>query len=146
VGIEHKIRLRGGWECDTLDSPTASSFRLTLPTRWTTADRRRLRLTRRFHSPPLEAGSRAVLRLEHIPGILALELNGQPAVPVSPACSEYEIPLDASASRHRLMLVIETPEPSDGSGAALGWGHVSLVIRSEGPTDGIAEPDRPAGS
>jgi hypothetical protein len=135
VVSEHRIRLRGGWECDSIDPPAPGPCRLTLPTRWTAEGRRRLRLTRRFHQPPLETGSRVVLRLEHVPGIHSLELNGQPAVPVSPGWSEYEVLLDASASRHRLVLEVETPDPADSSMPATEWGYVSLVIRSEEPVD-----------
>ncbi len=132
---EHRIRLRGGWECDSIDPPSTGSYRLTLPTRWLADGRRRLRLTRRFHQPRLEAGTRLVLRLEQVQGIHALELNGQPAIPVSPVRSEYEILLDASAGRHRLVLEIEPPDSSDSSGLAMDWGNISLVIRTKTPGD-----------
>jgi hypothetical protein len=134
---EHRIRLRGGWEWESLDGPAEGPGRLTLPTRWPADDRRRRRLTRCFQHPPREPGSRVVLRLEHVPGIEALVLDGQPAMPTAPGRSDYEIPLEARASRHCLVLVV-APSLSGSPDAvteALGWGHISLVIRPEGPTD-----------
>jgi hypothetical protein len=132
--MEHRIRLRGGWEWESLDLPAANPGRLTLPAQWPADDRRKLRLTRRFHHPPLEPGSRVILRLEHVLGIESLELDGKPSVPVAPGRSGYEIPLDAREGRHRLVLVVDTARSSDAATAALGWGHVSLVIVSEEPT------------
>jgi hypothetical protein len=140
VETEHRIRLRGGWECDSIDPPALGSCRLALPTRWPAQARRRLRLTRRFNQPRLEARSRLILRLEQVPGIQSLELNGQLAIAVSPGRSEYEILLDESAGRHRLVLEIETPDPSDASSLATDWGNVSLVIRPEEPKDSRERP------
>jgi hypothetical protein len=130
---EHRIRLRGGWEYDAIDPSAVSPCRLTLPTHWPTGGRR-VRLTRRFGQPPREAGRRVFLRLERMPGIQALELDGHAPVEFAPGCSEYEIPLDATSGRHRLVLVVDTTGSSGLSGDAQDWGHVSLVIRPEGPT------------
>ena len=87
-----------------------------------------MRLTRRFNPPPLEAGSRVVVRLQQVPGIRSLEVNGQPAVPVSPGCTEYEIVLEGSGGHRWLVLEVETPDPSDSPSPPPEWGDVSLVI------------------
>ena len=74
---EHLIRLRKGWELIDLDSPDLrpAPITLPLPAGWGAA--RRLRLTRRFGCPPLSLqGESLWLRLESVPGLASLRLNG----------------------------------------------------------------------
>ena len=141
---EHRIRLRGGWEARAIDPMLGAVDRLTLPIRWDVDRPRRLRLTRRFQRPPLEdpshLGSRQAgppelwLLLEHVPGLLALELNGESPVCVWPEQTRYEIPLGRLPQRNQLVLEIETPRSNDRAGsAAPEWGSIALVIRSAGP-------------
>ena len=132
MGDDHQIRLRGGWECNWLDPPDLSTSRLTLPTNWP-ADGRRLRLTRRFRQPQVGPGARVILRLEHIPGTQSVELDGVTARAPAPGYSVYELPLDASLVRHGLVLIVDSHHSSDWSTERIGWGHVSLVIRSTEP-------------
>jgi hypothetical protein len=132
---EHRIRLRGGWECIPLDSSAPESYRLTLPTRWKSDGPRRLRLIRRFNQPPLEAGARVVLQMERVPGIRRLQINGQSTPHGSPDRSEYEIALDASAARHQIIMEIETPTPDEPRTGDSEWGVIALVIRSIRPQD-----------
>ena len=67
---EHRIRLRGGWECRAADSPESAAERLILPVRWSPRRPRRLRLTRRFGRPPLDdQGNILVLQAGPGPGI-----------------------------------------------------------------------------
>jgi hypothetical protein len=131
VVSEHRIRLRGGWECESVDPPSGAPYRLTLPTRWAADGPRRLRLTRQFNQPPVQTGSRVVVRLQQVPGIRSLEVNGQAAVPVSPGCTEYEVLLDASGGPRRLVLDVDTTNSSDPTSPPIEWGDVALVIRSE---------------
>jgi hypothetical protein len=133
--IEHRIRLRGGWECRTIEATPGDLERLTLPTHWPSG-RRRL-LTRRFGRPRLGPGSRVLLLMEQVPGIRSLLLNGQPAARASPEASRYEIPLGALPERNHLVLEIEPPRSTDpASLAAPGWGEIALLIRTPEPPDG----------
>jgi hypothetical protein len=127
---EHRIRLRGGWECISLDSPTSEAHRLTLPTRWKSDRPRRLRLIRWFNPPSVAAGTQVVLQLSQVPGIRLLQLNGQPTPIRSSAGSEFEIALDGSGDRHQLILEIETPASDDSVIDASEWGVIALVIRT----------------
>jgi hypothetical protein len=141
---EHRIRLRGGWEARALDAMPWAANRLTLPIRWDLDRPRRLRLARRFQRPPLEGpshrGSRRAgqpdlrLLLEHVPGLIALELNGESPVCVSPEQTRYEVPLGRLPQRSQLVLEVETPRRDDRAGGeAPEWGSIALVIRSAGP-------------
>lgn len=132
---EHRIRLRGGWECIPLDSSASEAYRLTLPTHWKSDGPRRLRLIRRFSQPFLEAGARAVLQMEQVPGICRLQLDGQSTPHGSPDRAEYEIALDGSAARHQLIMEIEPPTPDDPVTGAQEWGVVAVVIRTTRPRD-----------
>ena len=51
---EHRIRLRGGWECRPAGSPKRMPERLTCRSAGDRAIRGRMVLTRRFGRPPLE--------------------------------------------------------------------------------------------
>src|SRR5262245_65401287 len=80
----HRIRLRGAWECQSLEEPETGTQRLTLPTSWPSDRPRRWRLTRGFHRPPLDPGSHLRLVLEQGPGIQYLLLIEQCQVTCSP--------------------------------------------------------------
>ena len=130
---EHRIRLRGGWEARAIDPMLGAVDRLTLPIRWDLDRPRRMRLTRRFQRPPLEVPSHLVLLLEHVPGIISLELNGESPVRVSPEQTRYEVPLGRLPQRNQLVLEIETPRSNDWAGSdAPEWGSIALVIRAAG--------------
>jgi hypothetical protein len=86
-------------------------------------------LTRRFNRPSVDAGSRVVLRLEHVAGIRRLFLNGQSVPRTSPSNSRYEIPLDLAQDRNQVVLEIETPTGMDsGPDRSPLWGDVAIVI------------------
>jgi hypothetical protein len=126
---EHHIRLRGGWECVPCGGPAIARNRLTLPTRWLAREPCRLRLIRRFHRPPAGAVSRIFLRLENVPGIHSLMINGQTLAGISPDLARYDIPLDELTDRNVLEIEIETPAPGASSdGHEPAWGEVALVI------------------
>jgi hypothetical protein len=133
---EHRIRLRGGWEWFPADSPGAAASRLTLPISWESDRPRRLRLTRRFNRPPLDAESRMVLLLEQVPGITSLALNGHAVARVSPGESHYEIPLGSLPERNELVLEVEIPRSAAPAGCPTPeWGAIALVIRTAPAAD-----------
>jgi hypothetical protein len=127
---EHRIRLRGGWECLPIGSPESETYRLTLPTRWSLDSPASLRIIRRFNQPPLESGDELVLRMEQVPGIRRLDLDGQRMIQGSPHQSVYELALNPSVDRHQLILEIETPTPDHAATEVPDWGAIALVIRS----------------
>jgi hypothetical protein len=92
-----------------------------------------LRIIRRFNQPPLESGDELVLRMEQVPGIRRLDLDGQLMTPGPPHQSEYEIALNRSVDRHQLILEIETPTPDHATTEVPEWGVIALVIRSPPP-------------
>jgi hypothetical protein len=129
---EHSIRLRGGWECRSTAAGESLPARLALPTRWTSDQTGLITLTRRFGRPPLDADRDALwLRLDQVPGIRSLHLNGQPLVPIPPTSSRFEFPLAGLLDRNQLDLEVDIAAASARS-AAVGadWGVISLVIRS----------------
>lgn len=130
---EHRIRLRGGWECVAIDSPGSDARGLTLPTRWDFDGPRRLRLIRRFNQPRLGRGVELVLQLQQVPGIRRLDLDGEILSATSRERTEYEIDVDRSIDHHRLVIEIETPDPGDGISGSPAWGIIALVIRTTGP-------------
>jgi hypothetical protein len=141
---EHQIRLRGGWECRAIGAPESAAQRLSLPTRWPGDCPRRLCLVRRFGRPPSAAqGQSLSLKLDQVPGIHCLLLNGQPLAHSSPGRSSYEIPLDHVFARNVLVLDIETPlRVHDPASLAPEWGFVALLIR---PIDSDAASPSPIG-
>ena len=141
---EHQIRLRGGWECRAAGLPESAGERLSLPIHWPPEAPRRLQLVRRFGRPPLDAeGHTLLLKLDHVPGIHRLLLNGNPLVHSSPGKTSYEITLDRVIERNILVLEIETPPPGDALAApAPEWGFVSLLIRPIDSQSGCAAPSR----
>jgi hypothetical protein len=137
----HEIQLRGGWEWDASDGPTAGPARLTLPTRWDPAAAGRLRLTRRFQRPPRRPDSQVVLRLGRAPGIRSILINGRPLGPISPELPGHEIALGTLAPRNELVLEIEPPRDDSD------WGFISLVFRTSAapPSDEMGRCVSPGG-
>jgi hypothetical protein len=126
---EHRIRLRGGWESRPAISSESELKRLTLPVRWGLRDPRRMILTRRFGRPRLEPGSRVLLQMEQVEGVVGLSLNGESIFPVLPETTRYEIELPALAERNVLVLEIDRREPaSEITGAAGEWGEIALIV------------------
>jgi hypothetical protein len=128
---EHRIRLRGGWECGSSAAPEAVQKRLNLPVRWSREDASRLRLTRRFGRPAFDPSrEKLVLELDQVAGIDSLRLNGQAIASVSPERTRYEIALEGALERNTLVLEIDTPAAIQGEpGTAQEWGLIALVIK-----------------
>jgi hypothetical protein len=127
---EHRIRLRGGWDCQT-GSPQELPERITLPIRWEEKSPRRLHLSRRFGRPAIDAKRQCLfLELAQARGIHSLSLNGKTLTAISPARSYYLIPLTEIEQRNELVLEIETGETRDERGESeREWGQIALVIR-----------------
>ncbi len=138
---DHPIRLRGGWESYRPGSTTVPE-RLTLPTRWDSDWPGRLRLLRRFGSPPIDPGQQALLLvLERVLGIHSIRLNDQEIPHVSPERSNYQIRLDGLPPRNVLILEVEPPSsqgPMNDDDA--DWGFISLVIQSQRDGGNSPEP------
>ena len=125
---EHRIRLRGGWDCqyregDDPDGPEVVR-RVDLPVAWPGDFPRRLRLTRQFGRPPVDPASEWVeLELRDVPGLISARLNGL-AVAGSVADGAWSIRLgEALLPRNGLVLDVDRgDEPGP-------WGEVALVIR-----------------
>jgi hypothetical protein len=128
---EHRIRLRGGWECRTAGSLECEERRLTLPVRWGSEDCRRLVLTRRFGRPPLDQGRQVLLlKMDQVEGIVSLVLNGRPIGATAAATRCYEIEVTDLAERNVLVLEVELPESRpDAAGSREEWGVIALVVR-----------------
>ena len=128
---DHRIRLRGGWECQSA-GPGQEGDRITLPIRWGTNQRGRVRLSRRFGRPPIDPTRQLLLlELDRARGIQSLLLNGKALTAISPQKSYYLIPLAEIEERNLLALEVETGEAAnDGNHAEQDWGHFALVIRS----------------
>jgi hypothetical protein len=128
---EHLIRLRGGWESRPAMSSESEQQRLILPVRWGLRDPRQVILTRRFGRPRVQPGSRVLLRMDQVQGIVALLLNGKSIFPVSPEITRYEIELPTLAERNVLVLQIELREPAgEITCAGVEWGMIALVVRT----------------
>ncbi|MGP0070003.1 MAG: hypothetical protein ACLQGP_41175 [Isosphaeraceae bacterium] len=127
---EHRIRLRGGWECIPLELPHPAAYRLTLPTRWNAEVRGPLRLIRRFNQPLLDPGFEVVLRMEQVPGIRRIHLDGEESPVGTLEVSAYEISVDRSLAHHELILEVETSTPNGPEPEVSEWGVIALVIRT----------------
>jgi hypothetical protein len=104
---------------------------MTLPVRWAPDVQGRLRLSRRFGRPHLDATRQCLLlELERVEGIQCLLLNGEILAAAAPARSSYQIPLGDLLERNLLVLEIEMSEAGgDSAGQDPDWGHISLLIR-----------------
>jgi hypothetical protein len=128
---EHRIRLRGGWVCQSASSATPPLERITLPVRWDPDHPRRLRLSRQFGRPPFDTEhERLLLELGEARGIHSLLFNGRALAAISPAKSYYLLPLAEIAERNTLVLEVETGEAC-GAAAEAGpdWGQIAILIR-----------------
>jgi hypothetical protein len=133
---EHRIRLRGAWDCQNISSPSEPPQRITLPIRWDTGNPRRLRLSRRFGRPPADSSRERFLELDQARGIHSLCLNGTTLAAVSLAKSYYLIPLPEIEERNTLVLEIDTGEACQGA-SEIGpdWGQIAILVRSIEPNE-----------
>jgi len=123
---EHFIRLRGGWTLTLADGET----RHALPSTTLRSQPSGFVLTRPFHAPSgLGPGDTVALRMEQVPGVRRIRLNGR-LIFESSAMSELPAELDVTGMLvGRCVLVLEVGG-SDWNAPAEGWGHVAVVIRA----------------
>ena len=128
---EHRIRLRGGWVCQSASTAADQPERITLPIRWDPDKPRRMRLSRRFGCPPVDRErQRLLLELCQARGIHLLLLNGKEVTGISAAKSSYLIPLDEIDERNTLVLEVETGETHGGAAeSGSDWGEVAILVR-----------------
>jgi hypothetical protein len=127
---EHRIRLRGGWECQAAGSAEPPET-VTLPFRWDAARPRRVHLSRRFGRPKIDPLRQCLLlELDQASGIHSLLLNGKAIAAISPPKSYYLIPLPDIEDRNVLVLEVETGQArGDAFGKDPEWGRIALVIQ-----------------
>ncbi|CAN5889553.1 hypothetical protein BH23PLA1_BH23PLA1_25890 [soil metagenome] len=127
---EHLIRLRGAWQCHSLNDPDAPPRRLDLPTSWLDFPSGRLRLTRRFQGPAIDLDwERIVLRLADVPGLLSVRLNDREITPVARSFGSEVVDLAikvAPRASHLLALEVDL-----GGAGVERWGSIALVVLSE---------------
>jgi hypothetical protein len=125
----HPIRLRGGWEAFAVAGGSAQ--RVTLPLAAFPEGSDRLRLVRPFQSPPLDPARESLwLRLDNVPGLVAVTLNGRP-LGRPPFDPPLNLPLGQGLpARNRLVLEVESGQADPGS----PWGDVALlIVRDDDP-------------
>jgi hypothetical protein len=128
--IEHRIRLRGGWECRDEGLPN-SQDRLTLPVEWGRHGPVCTRLLRRFGRPPFDRASQALLlEMNNVAGIRALFLNGHAITPVAVETSSYLIALGPIPERNRLEIEVDRSWLESEVASIMPWGEIALVVRS----------------
>lgn len=128
---DYQIRLRGGWESPGFDGGPRVG-RVTLPLPGPPVGPGRIQFARSFQSPPLDRAAESLwLRLQTVPGLVAVHLNGRELSRAPFVEGTLLLALDeAVPGRNRLVLDVEPPArlPDPGS----PWGEVALVIRRLG--------------
>jgi hypothetical protein len=130
---EHRIRLRGGWECHYRegDDPEGQEIcrRVTLPFASPIEFATRFQLCRHFGRPPSDPRVETViLELLNVAGLKAARLNGRPIAPTTSTGFDWLVELgEPLLPRNGLILDVELDAPSPPMGSA--WGEIALVIR-----------------
>ena len=129
---EHRIRLRGGWEChyregDEADGPEVVQ-RISLPLDWPENLPAKVRLIRQFGKPPVDSRVDEVsLELRNVPGIETTRINGQESVSRSDVPDSLSIPLeDPLLPRNGLAIDVDVAMARTVRGE---WGEIWLSIR-----------------
>lgn len=121
---EHAIRLRKAWTAMTGDGAT----RIDLPADGSTLPIPST-LRRRFRRPPIDPEAEAVvLRLEAVPGLGAVRLNGQ-ELAQGQGREAFEVELGPALAADN-ELTLEVVSESILRSKETAWGAVALVIRS----------------
>ena len=132
---EHRIRLRGGWECQYREGESEGDDarevvrRVALPLAWTADFPDRIRLVRHFGRPPVDPRIESVsLEMRNVAGLNVARINGgaiAPAMIVDP--SSWSVPLDGPLlPRNGLVLEVDLATARGQPGE---WGDISLLIR-----------------
>lgn len=128
---EHLIRLRGGWLWQELDSPATCPIQTTLPAYFDSRDGVRVRLSRRFGRPSLDHQTETLwLRLQNVPGLVSIMINGSPIPLHQDDTQPLEIAMKDLPDRNLLVLEMSNPEADAArQAAAHAWGEIALVVR-----------------
>ena len=133
---EHRIRLRGGWEChyregDDGDGPEIVR-RVNLPITWTDDLPRKIRLIRQFGKPPVDLQVEVVsLELRNVYGLEVARINGRESTVATSSDDSRSIALgDPLLPRNGLILEINLAEAQAREGE---WGEIWLSIRPREP-------------
>ncbi len=133
ASAEHRIRLRGGWECHYREGADDSApeilRRVDLPLASPADLPAIFRLARQFGRPPVNYRNESVrLEIRNVAGLRSIRLNGRPVAPADGLSGDRTVELpDELLPRNGLVLEFERPtvesdEPSP-------WGDIALVIR-----------------
>ena len=130
---EHRIRLRGGWEChyrvDDDEAAPEVVRRVDLPAASAADFPARFRLTRQFGRPPVDPRNEDVtLELRNVAGLKSVRLNGRLIAPGLEGGAGWSIDL-AEPLLPRNGLVLEVELGDSGRSSPSSWGEVALVIR-----------------
>jgi hypothetical protein len=130
---EHRIRLRGGWECHYRegedDSAPEALRKLDLPIDSPGELPARFRLARQFGRPPVDLRNESVwLEMRNMAGLKSVRLNGRPlGAPADPPGDRtIELP---GPLLPRNGLVLEIERHAEDTVDSPPWGEVALVIR-----------------
>jgi hypothetical protein len=129
---EHRIRLRGGWECQYCEGVATEGpeviRRVNLPLESTYVFPRRFRLTRQFGRPPLDNRREAVhLDLRNVAGLIAARINGNPVAFVWADDRDASINVaDPLLPRNGLALEFDMDGARHDENRP--WGEIALVV------------------
>jgi hypothetical protein len=134
ASAEHRIRLRGGWECQYREGEDDSApevlRRVDLPLASSAELPATFRLARQFGRPPVDPRNESVwLELRNTGGLKSVRLNGRPLLSPASSADDRAIELpDDLLPRNGLVLEFERRAAGPDEPASL-WGEIALVIR-----------------
>lgn len=126
---EHWIRLRGGWEWRNLTAGAAAKQTLALPIEWPGGQVHPVSLLRRFGRPPIDPLHESItLRLEHVPGLRAIQFNGRSVE--GPFDDPLSLPLESIGPILAKNLLILEVDPGRATRPGEMWGQIALIVES----------------
>lgn len=128
---EHWIRLRGGWEWQTgaADVDAAIKRPVTLPIEWPLGQADPVRLLRRFGCPPIDPLRESLtLRLEKVPGLLAVQLNGRTLEGPLGETLTYRLAPELIGPLLAKNLLILEVDPARATRPGETWGQIALIV------------------
>jgi hypothetical protein len=133
ASAEHRIRLRGGWECHYREGEDDSAAevlrRVDLPLASPAELPASFRLARQFGRPPVDQRNESVwLEMRNVAGLESVRLNGRPLGEIAEISGDRTIELPEDLlPRNGLVLGFE--RPAEGLDDPSPWGDIALVIR-----------------
>ena len=128
---EHWIRLRGGWEWQSVSADATIKRPVTLPIEWPDGQASPVRLLRRFGCPPIDPLHESLsIRLEKVPGLLAIHLNGRSLE--GPLDETLSLTLESIGPILAKNLLILEVDPARAIRPGETWGQIALIVDSPG--------------